>query len=69
MVYLENVDDVFGRAVSGGAKVKQPLEDKFYGDRSGSVEDPFGHLWHISTHIEDVPPEEMEKRAAAYMAK
>jgi PhnB protein len=69
MVYLENVDDVFGRAVSGGAKVKQPVEDKFYGDRSGSVEDPFGHLWHISTHIEDVPPDEMEKRAAAYMAK
>ncbi len=69
MIYLENVDEVFKRAVAGGAKVKQPVEDKFYGDRSGSVEDPFGHLWHISTHIEDVPPEEMEKRAAAYMSK
>ena len=69
MVYLENVDDVFARAVAAGAKVKQPVENKFYGDRSGSVEDPFGHHWHVSTHIEDVSPEEMEKRVASYTPK
>jgi len=69
MIYLENADEVFGKAVAGGAKVKQAVEDKFYGDRSGSVEDPFGHIWHISTHTEDISPEEMEKRAAAYTPK
>jgi len=64
-VYLEDVDAQFARAVSAGAVVKRPVETKFYGDRSGSVEDPFGHVWTLSTHVEDVPPEEMKKRMAA----
>jgi len=63
MIYVEDVDTVFERAVTGGATVKQALEDKFYGDRSGTLVDPFGHIWHISTHKEDVPAEEMERRA------
>ena len=63
-VYVEDADSVFQRAIDAGAEARQPLEDKFYGDRSGSFEDPFGHGWHVATHVEDVPPEEMEKRAA-----
>jgi PhnB protein len=66
-VYVENVDNVFERAIGAGAKVLRPVEDQFYGDRSGRFEDPFGHRWDIATHVEDVPPEEMEKRAAAAM--
>src|ERR687895_304237 len=61
-VYVEDADSVFQRAIDAGAEARQPLEDKFYGDRSGSFEDPFGHGWHVATHVEDVPPEEMEKR-------
>jgi PhnB protein len=64
-VYVEDVDSVFGRAVQAGAKPLRPVEDKFYGDRSGQFEDPFGHRWDVATHVEDVPPEEMSKRAAA----
>jgi PhnB protein len=64
-VYVEDADDVFERAVQAGAKALQPMEDKFYGDRSGQFEDPFGHRWNVATHVEDVPPEEMSKRAAA----
>lgn len=66
-VYVEDVDDVFERAVKAGAKVLRQLEDKFYGDRSGQFEDPFGHHWDVASHIEDVPPEEMAKRAEAAM--
>jgi len=66
-VYVENVDDVWKRALDAGATEAQPLEDKFYGDRSGTFKDPFGHSWNLMMHIEDVSPEEMEKRAAAYM--
>jgi PhnB protein len=68
-LYVEDVDAVFKRAVSEGAKERQALENKFYGDRSGTVEDPFGHVWSISTHVEDVSPEEMEKRAAAMFSQ
>ena len=68
-IYVDDVDAVFNRAVAGGAKVLQPIENKFYGDRAGSLEDPFGHLWSIGTHIEDVSPEEIGKRAAAMMPK
>lgn len=64
-LYVENVDAVVGRAVAGGATAIRPVQDQFYGDRSGSVADPFGHVWHIATHIEDVPPEEIARRAAA----
>jgi PhnB protein len=67
-VYVENADDVFERAIQAGAKSLRPIEDKFYGDRSGQFEDPFGHRWDVATHVEDVPPEEMSKRAAAAMA-
>jgi PhnB protein len=69
MLYVEDADAHFQQAVAAGATVKQPLEDKFYGDRSGSFEDPFGHVWIVSTHKEDVSPEEMQKRAAQAMAK
>ena len=65
MVYVEDVDATFERATKGGAKVTRPVEDQFYGDRVGQFEDPFGHRWSIATHVEDVSPEEMEKRAAA----
>ena len=67
-VYVEDSDAVFERAVQAGAKSLRAVEDRFYGDRSGQFEDPFGHRWDVSTHVEDVPPEEMSKRAAAAMA-
>jgi PhnB protein len=63
-VYVEDVDAVFHRAVEAGATVIEPVTDKFYGDRTGTFEDPWGHQWSIQTHIEDVPPQEMAKRAA-----
>jgi len=65
MIYVEDVDSVAKQAVAAGAKETRPVEDKFYGDRSGSFLDPFGMEWHIATHVEDVPPDEMERRAAA----
>lgn len=61
-LYVENVDEVFKRAVDAGATVKEPVSDKFWGDRAGSVIDPFGHQWTILTHKEDVSREEMKKR-------
>ena len=64
-VYVEDADSVFDRAVQAGAKPLRPVEDKFYGDRAGEFEDPFGHRWSVATHVEDVPPEEMAERAAA----
>jgi PhnB protein len=63
-VYVDDADRVFESAIEAGATSLQPMEDKFYGDRSGSFEDPFGHHWNVATHVEDVPPDEMEKRAA-----
>jgi PhnB protein len=65
MIYVEDVDSMFQRAISKGAKEIKPLQDQFYGDRSGTLKDPFGHVWTVATHVEDVAPEEMEKRAAA----
>jgi PhnB protein len=65
MIYVENVDTIFNQAVAAGATVKEAVSDKYYGDRLGTVTDPFGHVWHISTHKEDVPLEEMQKRAKA----
>jgi len=64
-LYVADVDAVVARAVEAGARLVHPVEDKFYGDRLGTIEDPFGHRWHISTHIEDVSPEEIGRRAAA----
>ena len=65
LLYVPDVDATVRTAVEAGAKVLHPVEDKFYGDRSASLEDPFGHRWHVSTHKEDVPPDEMARRAAA----
>ena len=65
LLYVEDVDTVFSQALQAGATQDRPIEDKFYGDRSGSLIDPFGHIWHVATHKEDVAPEEMEKRLAA----
>jgi PhnB protein len=65
LLYVEDVDAFAKQAVAAGTKVVRPVKDQFYGDRSGSFEDPFGHQWHIATHVEDVAPEEMHKRAAA----
>jgi PhnB protein len=67
-VYVEDADGVFDRAIQAGARALQAVEDKFYGDRSGQFEDPFGHHWSVATHVEDVPPDEMAARAAASMA-
>ena len=65
-IYVEDVDALAAQAEAAGAKVKRPVADQFYGDRAGSLEDPFGHVWHFATHIEDVSPEEMQRRAAAF---
>ncbi len=65
MLYVEDVDAVVGRAVEAGATLKRPVADQFYGDRTGGIEDPFGHVWYVATHVEDVPPEELQKRAEA----
>jgi PhnB protein len=67
-VYVDDVDTVFGKALDAGAKQLRPVENQFYGDRSGQFEDPFGHRWNVATHVEDVPPDEMAKRAAAMAA-
>jgi PhnB protein len=62
-LYLPDVDAVVDRAAASGAKILKPVQDQFYGDRSGFIQDPFGHLWGVATHVEDVSPEEMEERA------
>jgi PhnB protein len=67
MVYVEDVDNVFARAIQAGATEERKVENQFYGDRAGQFADPFGHKWFVATHVEDVPPEEMAKRAAAAM--
>ena len=64
-LYVEDVDTTANRAVAAGAKVTRPVADQFYGDRGGQFQDPFGHKWYVSTHTEDLTPEEIEKRAAA----
>ena len=61
-LYVEDVDAFVKKAVAAGAKERKPVTDQFYGDRSGQLEDPFGHLWWVATHKEDVPPAEMQKR-------
>jgi PhnB protein len=65
MVYLEDVDKQFRQAIAAGATETRPVTDQFYGDRSGTLKDPFGHNWHLSTHKEDVSMEEMNRRMAA----
>ena len=68
MIYVEDVDTVFARAITAGGTEQRPVKDQFYGDRSGTLEDPFGHVWHVATHKEDVPAEEMARRASAHTA-
>ena len=67
MVYVEDVDAVFQRAIGAAAKELRPLENQFYGDRSGQFEDPFGHVWYVASHVEDISEEEMAKRSADVM--
>lgn len=62
LVYVEDVDAIVNRAVAAGAKILKPVQDQFYGDRSGFIRDPFGHLWGVATHKEDVSPQEMQER-------
>jgi PhnB protein len=64
-LYVADVDAQFKQAVASGAIVKRPVKDQFYGDRSGTLEDPFGHVWTLATHVEDVSPEELDRRMAA----
>jgi PhnB protein len=66
-IYVDDVDGVVERATKAGATLRREVQDQFYGDRSGQIEDPFGHLWSVQTHVEDVPPDEMQRRAAAAM--
>jgi PhnB protein len=68
-VYVKDVDAVARQAIAAGAKVVRPVQDQFYGDRNGTLEDPFGHQWHVSTHIEDVSAADLRKRAAAQAGK
>jgi PhnB protein len=68
-LYVKNSDATVNKAVAAGAKLQRPAEDQFYGDRSGSIEDPFGHTWHIATHTRDVSMKEMKKQAAAKAAQ
>jgi len=68
VLYVDDVDSAFKKALDLGAKQVMPVEDKFYGDRMGTLTDPFGHEWSLGTHIEDVSPEEMQKRMAAMPA-
>jgi len=64
-LYVEDADTVFKQAVTAGAQIVRPLENQFYGDRLGTIKDPFGHIWSVSTHIEDVSIQEMQKRSAS----
>ena len=63
-LYVENVDEIFAKAVEAGVEIIRPVADQFYGDRSGMFKDPFGHTWNVSTHVEDVSPEQMQERMA-----
>jgi PhnB protein len=69
LTYVLDVDSAFRKAIAEGAKEQRPVEDQFYGDRSGTLLDPFGHQWTLATHIEDVPPQEMESRMKAFAEK
>jgi PhnB protein len=66
LLYVEDVDTRFHQATVAGAKALRPVQDQFYGDRSGTLEDPFGHVWTLATHTEDVSPEEINRRAEAF---
>jgi PhnB protein len=67
-VYVDDVDDTYARAIAAGATADSPVSDKFYGDRSGTFTDPWGHRWNVASHVEDVASDEMERRAAELAA-
>ncbi len=67
MIYVDDVDAVAAQTIAVGGKVTRPVQNQFYGDRSGTFQDPFGHLWTIATHVEDLSPEEMERRSKEAM--
>ena len=67
MIYVNDVDKIYPQAIAAGGKELRPLQTQFYGDRSGTLTDPFGHMWTICTHVEDIPEEELAKRAEAAM--
>ena len=69
MIYVDDVDQIYNQAIAAGGKEIKPLQDQFYGDRSGTLIDPFGHIWTVATHTEDVTPEEIDRRLAAMHAK
>lgn len=66
MIYVEDVDTIYAQAIKSGGEEVKALQDQFYGDRSGTLKDPFGHVWTVATHKEDVTPEEMDKRVKAF---
>jgi PhnB protein len=69
MLYVEDVDGVVARAAAAGAKITRPVANQFYGDRAGGLADPFGHVWHVATHVEDVSEDEIKRRAADWATK
>ena len=69
MVYVEDVDSAFRQAIDAGATEKRPVETQFWGDRMGTLTDPFGHMWSLATHVEEVSPDEMQRRMDAMMAE
>ena len=69
MIYVDDVDTTFEQALAAGATLDRPVENQFYGDRSGTIVDPFGHKWTLSTHVEDVPEEEIQRRMAEWTAQ
>ena len=66
-LYVDDVDKTARQVTAAGGAVKRPVQDQFYGDRTGTFTDPFGHIWHVATHVEDVEPEELKRRAAEAM--
>lgn len=68
-IYLENVDEAFRRALAAGAEARMPVEDMFWGDRAGTVQDPFGYSWTLATHIKDLTPQEIQQGAQAFFAR
>jgi PhnB protein len=69
MVYVPDVDKMVAQAIAAGGTLKRPVANQFYGDRTGGIDDPFGYHWYLATHVEDVPPEELERRAAKAMSE
>ncbi len=68
-LYVKNVDAIIKKALSAHAKLIRPIQNMFYGDRAGTIEDPHGHVWYVATHVENVTPREMRKRAASLFSK